>query len=335
LPSSEFSTKTGAGAAASTKAGKIEENKARRPEKRGKDFTNDYFLNSLQVYPDRLQAPANALNIHTMTLIDIHGVRIEVRRIAPPQGAQEAAPLVFLHEGLGSVAMWRDWPDQLCAATGRAGVVVSRRGYGQSDPVPDVRGEPVEREGRRAGRLQPDYMHREAWEVLPALLAQLQIDAPVLVGHSDGGTIALLHASRFPVAACIVLAPHVKVEDISITAIAQAREAYLGGGLRERLARFHADVDVAFWQWNDVWLSDAFRSFDIREDCRRITAPLLAIQGVDDPYGTMAQIDDIAASAPQTRLVKLPDCGHSPHRDQPAAVNEAILGFLAEPGKTP
>ena len=266
-----------------------------------------------------------------MKLIDVEGTRIEVRRIDAPGHAPDAAPLVFLHEGLGSVAMWRDWPDQLCAMTGRAGVVISRQGYGQSDPWPDARGEPAERDGRRSGRLQPDYMHREAWEVLPALLAQLQIDRPVLVGHSDGGTIALLHASRFPVAACVVMAPHVKVEDISIAAITQARDAYLGGGLRERLARFHADVEVAFWQWNDVWLSDDFRAFDIREDCRRITAPLLAIQGVDDPYGTMEQIDDIAARAPQARLLKLPGCGHSPHRDQLAAVNEAIRDFLAAP----
>lgn len=281
------------------------------------------------MYPGCLQAPGHAFNIHTMHLIDIHGVRIEVRRIAAPEGAVEAAPLVFLHEGLGSVAMWRDWPDQLCAATGRAGLVMSRQGYGQSDPVPDVRGASAEHHGLRSGRLQPDYMHREAWEVLPALLAQLQIDRPVLVGHSDGGTIALLYASRLPVTACIVMAPHVKVEAISIAAITQARDAYLGSGLRERLARFHADVDVAFWQWNDVWLSDDFRAFDIREDCRRITSPLLAIQGVDDPYGTMAQIDDIAASAPQTWLIKLPDCGHSPHRDQPAAVHAVIRDFLA------
>ena len=256
-----------------------------------------------------------------MNLIDINGVSLEVRRIDGPMGALAPAPLVFLHEGLGSVAMWRDWPDRLCAAAGRAGVVYSRRGYGRSAPVPDVRG---------GGRLTPDYMHREAWGVLPALLARLGIERPVLVGHSDGGTIALLHASRHPVSACVVLAPHVIVEDVSVASIAQAREAY-ASGLRERLARYHEDVDVAFWQWNDIWLSDEFRNFDIRDDCRHITAPLLAIQGEDDPYGTMAQIDDIAASAPQTRLLKLPGCGHSPHKDQPEAVIEAIRAFLADP----
>jgi pimeloyl-ACP methyl ester carboxylesterase len=266
-----------------------------------------------------------------MELININGTRLEIRRIEAAGAAADRAPLVFLHEGLGSVAMWRDWPDQLCAATARAGVVISRRGYGRSEAIPDVRGTPSGLDGRASGRLQPDYMHREAWEVLPALLAHLGIDPPVLVGHSDGGTIALLHASRHPVAACVVMAPHVIVEDLSIAAITQAREAFQKGGLRERLARFHADVDGAFWQWNDIWLSEDFRAFDIREDCQRIAAPLLAIQGVDDPYGTMAQIDEIAAHAPHARLLKLPDCGHSPHKDQPAAVNAAIGAFLREP----
>jgi pimeloyl-ACP methyl ester carboxylesterase len=266
-----------------------------------------------------------------MELININGTRLEVRRIKAAEAAADRAPLVFLHEGLGSVALWRDWPDQLCAATARAGVVISRRGYGRSEAIPDVRGTPSRLDGRASGRLQPDYMHREAWEVMPALLAKLGIDHPVLVGHSDGATIALLYASRHPVAACIVMAPHVIVEDLSIAAITQAREAFQNGGLRERLARFHADVDGAFWQWNDIWLSEDFRAFDIREDCQRIAAPLLAIQGVDDPYGTMAQIDEIAAHAPHARLLKLPDCGHSPHKDQPAAVNAAIGAFLSEP----
>jgi pimeloyl-ACP methyl ester carboxylesterase len=262
------------------------------------------------------------------TSLDVGGVRLEVREIPAPGAAEGRAALVFLHEGLGSVAMWRDWPDRLCAATGRAGVVYSRQGYGRSDPTPDVRGEPAERHGRRSGRLRPDYMHREALDVLPALLRRLGLARPVLVGHSDGGTIALLHASRHPVAACVVLAPHVIVEEVSLRSIERAREAYTKGDLRARLSRYHADVDGAFWQWNDVWLSPGFRAFDIREDCRRIQAPLLAIQGVDDPYGSMAQIHDIAAAAPHARLVELAACGHSPHRDQPEAVTAAIAGFL-------
>lgn len=262
------------------------------------------------------------------TSLDVGGVRLEVREIPAPGAVEGQAALIFLHEGLGSVAMWRDWPDRLCAATGRAGVVYSRQGYGRSDPTPDVRGEPAERDGRRSGRLRPDYMHREALDVLPALLRRLGVVRPVLVGHSDGGTIALLHASRHPVAACVVLAPHVIVEEVSLRSIERAREAYTQGDLRARLSRYHTDVDGAFWQWNDVWLSPGFRAFDIREDCRRIQAPLLAIQGVDDPYGSMAQIHDIAAAAPHARLVELAACGHSPHRDQPEAVTAAIAGFL-------
>jgi pimeloyl-ACP methyl ester carboxylesterase len=254
-----------------------------------------------------------------MELIPVNGVRLEVERIAQAS-ANGHAPLVFLHEGLGSVAMWRDWPARVCAATGRAGIVWSRRGYGRSDPVPDVRG---------AGRLPPDYMHREAFEVLPALLQALGVAAPVLLGHSDGGSIALLHASRFPVAACIVMAPHVIVEDVSVASIAQARDAFAQGDLRNRLARYHGDVDGAFWQWNDVWLSQAFRPFDIRPDCRRIAAPVLALQGEDDPYGTLRQVREIEPTAGPFTCQAIPACGHSPHRDQPAAVEAAITEFLA------
>ncbi len=271
-----------------------------------------------------------------MEFITVNGVRLEVLHIpaAPPLPDQrDLAPLVFLHEGLGSVAMWRDWPARLCAATGRAGWVYSRRGYGQSDAVADVRG---------TGRLPPDYMHREAWDVLPALLAALHVTKPVLIGHSDGGSIALLHASRFEVAACAVMAPHVIVEDISVQSIAQARVAYETGDLRTRLARYHADVDGAFWQWNDAWLSGEFRNFDIRPDCQRITAPVLAMQGVDDPYGSMRQIDEIGhffdqpgsllASRIPIKLHKLEQCGHSPHRDQEALTTRLMMEFLADQG---
>lgn len=276
-----------------------------------------------------------------MELINIHGVQLEVQHIPATHGTTAAlAPLVFLHEGLGSVAMWRDWPTQLCAATGRAGWVYSRRGYGQSDAVPDVRGPSRVEGGQRVGRLLPDYMHEEACTVLPALLKALQIDKPVLVGHSDGASIALLYASRFDLSACVVMAPHVVVEDISITAISAAREAFETGGLRARLARYHADVDCAFWQWNEVWLSPEFRSFDIRGACRTVTAPVLAIQGVDDPYGTMFQIDEIARTiderasqsrdAKAVKLQKLDNCGHSPQRDQPERTTQVIVDFLRD-----
>ncbi|WP_041675167.1 alpha/beta fold hydrolase [Ramlibacter tataouinensis] len=255
-----------------------------------------------------------------MERIDVGGVEIEVQRLKAGSG-RPRAPLVFLHEGLGSVAMWRDWPARLCQACGREGIVYSRRGYGGSDPVPDVRG---------TGRLQPDYLHREALEVLPALLDELDVEDPVLLGHSDGGSIALLHASHFPVSACVVMAPHVIVEDISVRSIEQAREAFESGGLRERLSRFHADVDNAFWQWNDIWLDPRFRAFDIRAECRRIAAPVLALQGLDDPYGTLRQIDEIAPTQGPFEKVQLPACGHSPHKDQAQATTGHIVRFLAD-----
>lgn len=254
-----------------------------------------------------------------MEKLQVNGVGLEVQRL-PQSGHRALAPIVFLHEGLGSVGMWRDWPASVCAATGRAGIVYSRQGYGESDRVPDVRG---------AGRLRPDYMHREAREVLPALLQALGIEKPVLLGHSDGGSIALLHAAGFPVTACVVMAPHVIVEDVSVNSIAQAKIAYETGGLRERLRRFHADVDCAFWQWNDIWLDPAFRAFDIRPECRQIDAPVLAMQGVDDPYGTLRQIDEIAPTRGLVEREVFAHCGHSPHRDQPDASRRHIAQFLA------
>jgi pimeloyl-ACP methyl ester carboxylesterase len=253
-----------------------------------------------------------------MELIQVEGVGLEVLRL--PAATSGRAPIVFLHEGLGSVAMWRDWPARVCEETGRAGVVYSRRGYGQSQAIPDVRG---------AGRLSPDYMHREALETLPPLLEQLGIESPVLLGHSDGATIALIYASHFPVTACIAMAPHVIVEDQSIESIEQARKAYESGGLRERLQRYHADVDCAFWPWHDIWLRPAFREFDIRLECRRIEAPVLAIQGEEDPYGTLLQIAEIEPTQGPFEKHVLSECGHSPHRDQPQPSREIVTQFLA------
>lgn len=272
-----------------------------------------------------------------MSFIDVHGVRLEVAHIP---GDTARAPLVFLHEGLGSVSLWTQrgmrWPETLCQATGRAGWLYSRRGYGQSDPVKDVRGEPRIEGFWHVGRHEPDYMHREALDVLPALLDRLQIRRPVLVGHSDGATIALVHASAHPVEACAVLAPHVFVEDVSVKAIAQARDAYLEApdnptGLRQRLARHHRDVDNAFWQWNDVWLSPAFRHYNIEAECRRITCPLLLVQGENDEYGTLAQLDAIQRAVPRAERHDLPACGHSPHRDQPEALTRLLQQFVTNP----
>lgn len=268
-----------------------------------------------------------------MKSITIEGIRLEVAHI---EGLPHRAPLVFLHEGLGSVAMWhqrgRHWPTELCQATGRAGWVYSRRGYGQSDPVADVRGPSRWHGAWHVGRHEPDYMHHEAWAVLPALLNQLGVARPVLVGHSDGASIALLHASRHPVSACVAMAPHVMVEDVAIRSIAQARALYEADaserGLRQRLARYHADVDNAFWQWNDVWLSEDFGHFDIRPDCQRIEAPVLALQGEDDEYGTLEQLHCIAQTCAHAQTEVLPHCGHSPHRDQADALTRAVERFL-------
>ena len=231
-----------------------------------------------------------------------------------------AAPLiVFLHEGLGSVAMWRDFPAQLCEATGARGLVYSRPGYGKSTP------RPLEE------KWGVDFMHIQARDVLPALLSATAPNAqPWLFGHSDGGSIALIHAALFPanVAGVIVAAPHIFVEDISVASIAQTRETYLQTSLREKLARYHADVDSAFWGWNDIWLDPGFRAWNIEALLPQITCPLLAIQGVNDEYGTMAQIDGIRRAVPQAQLVKLDSCGHSPHRDQPQGVIDAVKRFV-------
>lgn len=235
-------------------------------------------------------------------------------------GAQDSPHpvVVFLHEGLGSVAMWRDFPERLCRAGGLRGLVFSRYGYGRSTPRPGSERWPV------------DFMHQQAWEVLPQLFAQLGVERPWLFGHSDGGSIALLYAARFPDAlrGLVVVAPHIIVEDLSVAAIAEARTAYLEGGLRARLARHHDDVDSAFGGWNDIWLDPAFRAWDIRAHLPGIGVPILAIQGEDDEYGTLEQIEGIARLAPQTRLLVLPACGHSPHRDQPDRLIQEALRFM-------
>jgi pimeloyl-ACP methyl ester carboxylesterase len=232
--------------------------------------------------------------------------------------------MVFLHEGLGSVAMWRDFPQRLVDALGWRGLVYSRPGYGRSTP----------RAAEEAWGL--DFMHRQAQEVLPALLEALGVDAdrepPWLLGHSDGGSIALLYAAAFPrrVAGAIVLAPHILVEDLSVTNIAKAREAYLTTDLKARLARYHDDPDSAFWGWNDIWLHPPFRDWSIEAELAAITCPLLAVQGLDDEYGTLAQIRGIADRVASAELLELPACGHSPHRDQPQALIRAVVDFVKQ-----
>lgn len=224
--------------------------------------------------------------------------------------------VVFLHEGLGSVAMWKDFPHRFCEANGLRGLMFSRYGYGRSTPKP------------AAEHWLPGFMHAQAHEVLPALISDLGIERPWLFGHSDGGSITLLHAARFPVAGIVVVAPHVFVEDISVTSIAAARVAFETADLRQRLAKYHDDVDSAFRAWNDAWLSPAFRDWNIEADIETIACPLLAVQGEDDEYGTLEQIRAIARRVPQTRLRVLAHCGHSPHRDQPDALIREAGAFI-------
>lgn len=249
-----------------------------------------------------------------MKHILVAGLNLEYRDI--PASAVDRPTLVMLHEGLGCVAMWRDFPDKLAAATGCRVVVYSRPGYGSSDPHPQPR--------------QPDYMHREAREVLPAFLAALGIVRPVLVGHSDGGSIALIHAGSFPqaVAGLVVMAPHEFVEEETLAGIRTARKFWSSSDWPQRLARYHRDAQRVFHDWNDCWLSPEFRDWNIENCLPEIRCPVLAIQGEDDEYATLRQIEVIAEKVPGTQLLCLANCGHSPQRDQEAAVLAAIAGFV-------
>jgi len=225
-------------------------------------------------------------------------------------GAEPA--LVFLHEGLGSVALWRDFPARLAA--GRRALIYSRAGHGQSD-LPD-------------GPRTPRFMHEEALDVLPELLAAHGISRPVLVGHSDGASIALIHAARHPVDRLILLAPHVFVEDVTIASIEQARTTFETTDLRERMGRYHRDPERTFRLWNDIWLAPAFRAWNIEDVLGDVTAPTLVIQGEHDQYGTLAQVDAIerGVAGPFTRAIV--DARHAPHLEAPDATLAAARAFL-------
>jgi pimeloyl-ACP methyl ester carboxylesterase len=254
-----------------------------------------------------------------MPFVVAGGHRLEYAWYGPAQSARP--PIVMLHEGLGSVALWRDFPQRLADATGRRTLAYSRYGYGQSDPL--------------TGPRRVDFMHTEALETLPQLLDALAIREPVLFGHSDGGSIALIHAARaqHPAPAVVALAPHVFVEPYGVASIAAVRRSYLEGDLRAKLARYHDDVDSAFWGWNDVWLRPDFAAWNIEALLPAIAHPVLAIQGKDDEYGTMAQLDRIERGVRDFRRLELGQCGHSPQRDQPEAVLAATADFLATLGK--
>lgn len=229
--------------------------------------------------------------------------------------------LVFLHEGLGSVALWRNVPRLLAGLTGCGAIVYSRYGNGYSTPLDQPR--------------TPQYMHDEASIALPAILAELGVDDVVLVGHSDGASIALVYAAEFPgtVRALVLEAPHLFVEELGVRSIAAIRREYETTDLRPRMAAYHADADRTFYGWNDIWLSPEFRNWTIEPYAARVQAPVFAVQGLDDEYGTPAQLDALArlAPAPVDRLL-LAGCGHAPHRDRPGLVAAAVAGWLEERG---
>ena len=246
--------------------------------------------------------------------LTIQGHGLQVQRIAGRNS--QAAELVFLHEGLGSVSHWKDFPAQAAAVTGCPVTVYSRYGCGDSDVLTEPR--------------TVSYMHDEGLRTLPDLLAELQIENPILIGHSDGGSIALIHAGAHDqVCGLVLLAPHVFVEDLSVASIAAAKTNFETTNLPEKLARHHRDAASTFWGWNNIWLDPAFRNWNIEEYLPRITCPILAIQGVDDQYGTMSQVQAIARqSGGPVEILPLADCRHSPQRDQPEAVLAAIAGFV-------
>ena len=248
--------------------------------------------------------------------IFVDGKRLETLWIKPQQRA--GPTIVMLHEGLGSVALWKDFPQRLAFRTGCSVVVYSRYGHGDSDKLMESR--PVE------------FMHHEGAVVLPELLDKLGIHQPILLGHSDGASISIIFAGKYPdaVRGLILEAPHVFVEDLTIASIEQAKVAYETTDLPGRLGRYHANVDATFWGWNDIWLDPNFRSWNIEEYLPAIRCPILCIQGKDDEYGTAAQVHAIQTALAGTEIVMLANCKHSPHRDQPEKTLEHMAEFVVE-----
>ncbi|WP_158046015.1 alpha/beta fold hydrolase [Skermanella pratensis] len=250
-----------------------------------------------------------------MSFVTAAGRRLDTRRIEPRDADRPV--LVFLHEGLGSIELWRDFPERVAEATGCGALVYSRYGYGRSE--------------RLEGSRNPDYLHIEALEALPQVLDAFGIREPVLIGHSDGASIALILAGSGlrPVRGAVVMAPHVFVEDITIAGIEEVRTAYRETDLAKRLGRYHDDPDGVFRGWNDAWLNPAFRSWNIEGFLPGIRCPLLAVQGIGDEYATLAQIDAIERqTGGRFERLDLPDCRHTPHRDQPQRTLDALRRFV-------
>lgn len=246
--------------------------------------------------------------------------RLEAVRIIPPIVRPGASPVVFLHDALGAVSLWRDLPDRLCADLKREGLAFDRLGFGKSDPRPA----PPDRR----------FLEVEATERLPAILRQAGIERPVLFGHSDGGSIALLFAAAFPdvPAAVVAVAAHVIVEEVTLSGIDETVAAWRSTDLPARLAKHHgAKAEAVFRGWSETWRGPDFRSFSAVEAIRPLRCPLLVIQGEKDEYGTIAQVEAIAgAVSGAVRTVVLPGLGHFPHREDPERVLAETESFLAE-----
>jgi pimeloyl-ACP methyl ester carboxylesterase len=243
----------------------------------------------------------------------VDGKHLEILAYPPPAGKPT---IVMLHEGLGSVSMWRDFPEQLAGITNCGVLAYSRYGYGRSDAL---------REPRTV-----EFMHHEAEIVLPDLLKQAGIEHPILLGHSDGASICILHAAAFPEIprAVILEAPHVFVEEVTISSIAKIREEYGKSHLRAKLARHHQHPDEMFHGWTDIWLNPSFRKWNIEQRLAEVRCPVLVFQGHGDEYGTAAQVAALERRVAHHETLMLPNCGHSPHRDQPNATLEAIAKFV-------
>lgn len=253
--------------------------------------------------------------------IDVLGHALSIRWWPENTGHRNDLPtFILLHEGLGSISLWRDFPEQLAAATGGRVLTYSRPGYGQSSPAKTPR--------------TARYMHDEGLEILPALLDALKISQPIIVGHSDGGSIGLIFAGSYPerLRALVTIAPHEWVEEEALTGIRQAGETWQNSDWPSRLAKHHSDASRVFHDWHDTWLSAAFRDWNILEYVDRIRCPLLALQGDRDEYATLRQVETLAERVPGCRMQILDDCGHSPHREQPAATVAAIAGFYRSLG---
>ena len=254
-----------------------------------------------------------------MPIIEVNGKRLEAQWHGPPP--DKALTLVFLHEGLGCVDMWHEFPRDLAAATGCGALVFSRLGYGGSDACALPR--PLR------------FMHHEGLQVLPELLETAGVHECIVIGHSDGGSIGIIYAGgtpALPLKGLITLAAHVFCEDLSVQSIQAARERYLKGDLRDKLEKYHgSNVDCAFWGWNDAWLHPDFMQWNLEEYLPGIGVPLLAIQGADDAYGTPAQVQSIVRQAGgKSRSFMIPDCGHAPHIEQPETTFRAMVDFVID-----